>query len=112
MLLKMGCGINTAWKPSSAGAPASSSLPRPLWLRGLALSYEELSGKRGWMAEGLIKSIDLLLPAPALAAGKAVMDGACPGAPHGAGAAITPALGGVDKGEGAGSRQHPWGQEG
>lgn len=112
MLLKMGCGVSTPWKHSSAGAPASSCLPRPLWLQGLALSYEELSWKWGWMAQGLIKSIDLLLPAPALAAGKALMDGSCPGTPHGAGAAIIPALGGVEKEEGAGSRQDPWGEEG
>lgn len=90
----------------------SSCLPRPLWLQGLALSYEDLSWKWGWMAQGLIKSIDLLLPAPALAAGKALMDGCCPGAPHGAGAVIIPALEGVDKEEGAGSRQDPWGEEG
>lgn len=61
------------------------------------------------MAQGLIKSIDLLLPA--LAAGKGLMDGSWPGAPHRAGAVIIPALEGVDKGEGAGSRQDPWGQE-
>lgn len=54
------------------------------------------------MAQGLIKSIDLLLPAPALAAGKGLMDGSWPGAPHRAGAVIIPALEGVDKGEGAG----------
>lgn len=63
------------------------------------------------MAQGLIKSIDLLLPAPALAAGKGLMDGSWPGAPHRAGAVIIPALEGVDKGEGAGSRQDLWGQE-
>lgn len=64
------------------------------------------------MARGLIKSIDLLLPAPALAAGKGLMDGCCPGAPRGAGAVIIPALEGVDKEEGAGSRRGPWGEEG
>lgn len=61
------------------------------------------------MARGLIKSIDLLLPAPALAAGKGLMDGCCPG---GAGAVIIPALEGVDKEEGAGSRRDPGGEEG
>lgn len=39
------------------------------------------------------------------------MDGSWPGAPHRAGAVIIPALEGVDKGEGAGSRQDLWGQE-
>lgn len=42
--LKAGCGGCTPReKRSSAGAAASSWLPGPRWLRGLALSYEELS---------------------------------------------------------------------
>lgn len=58
------------------------------WLLGLALSYEERSGEQGWMAQGLIKSIDLLLPAPSLAARKDLIDGSCPSAQYAGGLVV------------------------
>lgn len=74
------------------------------WLLGRALSYAELSCERGWMARGVIKSIDLLLPVPSLAARKDLIDGSCPGAQHAGGLVIKHALAGVDK-AGRGDRQ-------
>lgn len=48
------------------------------------------------MAQGLIKSIDLLLPAPSLAAGRDLIDGSCPSAQYAGGLVIKHALEGVD----------------
>lgn len=49
------------------------------------------------MVQGLIKSIDLLLPAPSLAARKDLIDGSCPSAQYAGGLVIKHALEGVDK---------------
>lgn len=94
---RVGCGgdreTQLSWCSSLPPAPESPER----WLRGLALTYEELSCKRGWMAQGLIKPIDLLLPAPSLAAREDLMDGSCPGAQCAGGLVIKHALEGVDK---------------
>lgn len=71
-LPKMGYRSGMPQKCSSRGccSPASSLLTRLAslgkQLSSLALSYEELSWRWEWMAWDLIKSIDLLPPAPSL----------------------------------------------
>lgn len=84
--------------------------PHP-WPLSPALSYEELSCERGWMAQGLIKSIDLLFPALALAAPKDLIDGSCPRARCAGGPAIKHTREGVDTAGGAGQQAGSMGEE-